>query len=268
MACFAGLSWYVFTLTRNLYDDAEVEENLIDRRERPEDKYIEYTVRAGKFVVAETMDGYVMFDDDATSEIVIKNKEKIQMKVVTGEIIQKDDVLYLDGQKEVRSKVSGRVLEANQNSGVIRILDFSKSKIVVYMPESRQEFLRNTTKIFGTYREKEKANLDLLQMVPYVEEGRFAVYLKNVFEVFHNTKIQIDVEYITKENVVAVPKEYVKADIEGKKYVLLLKEGGSVSKIYVNIGEESSTQYEILGAEILIGQSIVYDKKEAVLNGK
>lgn len=269
LGCIIGLSIYITKLTRGLFgDNDEGYEKNIDRELKNEEKFVTYLVSPGLFIVSDTLLGEVIFDDDAIEDYDIEGARASDIKVTVGQMVRKNETLCSIGGNKITTKTEGIIVGIDlTDNKVIHVLDFSKSKVHASVPQKRQMLFHEAVQACGTYGQEKDVPLELVRIEPRVEADSFEVYFRNKFAVYENTKIEILITYMEKENVIFVPKEFVRADDNERTYVTVLEDNGKTSKYYVIVGEENAKDCELLEADELNGKKIVFDIKEAVING-
>lgn len=267
LAVFVIAAVYTIHISQKIFDNNN-DGYEVDGEEYVNDKYIETVLDAGEFIIADYIEGVVEFEESAIVEFEVSDKDKTEVKVHVGDKVKKNDIIYTCGDESVVASIDGEIIQIDKKDTiVIKLLDFKKSKIVVDVDQIRQTKINKNTKIQGAYNKSSGVELELLSVNPTIEEGKFRIELKNEFDVYENTKINVYIEYEKRENVLAVSKEYIKQDSNGKNYIMLIDDEGNVSNYYVSIGERSGDYYEILDAEELEGKKAVFDMKEKEING-
>lgn len=231
-------------------------------------KYVQYTIYCGSINIDEYLKGYVAFEDNT---IVTINQEKSadikEIYCKTGDMISKGSILYKYGNSEKLSPVEGKIInmDITGENILVEILDYSKTKIIVQIPEKYQNIITSDTEVKGTYGE-ETSVLKINNINPYINENMFQIVFDNNFKAYENSEIDITIHFATKENIVIINKECIKYNSANEPYINILNQDGCVIKEYIEIGCSGEGFCEILNGDYLLGKTAVIDKEELILN--
>lgn len=246
----------------------EDEADLITINSENTDKYIQYELSKGTLDVNSELKGYVVFEQDAIIKVE-ENKANTDVKtnVKIGQYVNKDDILCINGENQIKSPVNGKILSINIKDRIMfDIVDYSKSYIKIMVDDTYQNKINSSTVIMGRFDDEEDMQLEILSISPIVEDGKFVITLKNQYYAFENSEIDITIRHETKQDVVIIPKEYINYDGEEKSYIRLL-ENNKVNKKYVSLGSDSKDYFELINADVLVGKTAVVDKEKLMIEG-
>lgn len=267
LVLFSVSSLAIVGLATGILDKKDENDYVYQDASKEEDKYIQYVVETGTMEISEIIDGYIGYRDNAIVYVEAEKASEYEIYGKISDMVRKDDVLGLNGSKELKAPVDGKIVDIRIGEKVILIgvVDYAQSYIKVSIPEKYQNRITSSTVITGNFQGNTE-QLSIKGIVPAVSEGGYELDLNNPFDLYENTKVAVTVNFDVKERATILAKEAVRFNAEGKAYVNVLQEDGSTRKTYITLGEQNLTSYEITDGEELIGKTVVVNKEELMLD--
>ncbi len=269
LCVLCGMSFVVVGIATGLIGTKETAVYDLNIEDNNTDKYIQYTISEGSLDISEELEGNVIYDENAIKVIEqTAAKSNVEIHFGVGQKVNKDDVICTNGTTVIKAPVSGKIIDVKRDEKItITMVDYTQSVIKASVSEEYQDKVNSVTSIYASYNGAEEIAMEISSISPVIEEGVFDIFFVNKFEAFDNSKVKIRINYETKDNVVIVPKEFISFDNSKKAYIKIMNEYDEIKKIYVSLGSENSSTYELLDAYDLIGKTAVVDKEEIMIKG-
>lgn len=258
------LSAMTIFIATGLFDKYTVEEPNISVVGDIKDIYVEFPIQKGNIEVYADLKGTIAYSNGIT-DISTDELETAEIICRVGDdAVKGETILYTSGKNEYKSPVDGKILSINDNN--IQILDYNTSYISVNIPSQYQSDINYKNTITATFND-ESVDLLIDSISSTISQDVFEVLLSNPFHALDGTEVDIHIPFETKENVILVNKLCIHEDTDGRIYLNILSDNGTVSKTYVEVGVENAAVIEIKNSDDLNGKTAVLTKEESLLKG-
>lgn len=223
--------------------------------------YIRFQIWSGEVEIGENLTGtVVMLQEEKKNYTIEKINDNFKLNVNVGDYVNIGEVLYTDNNgKEILAENNLRVTSIVKNSTFfMEVFLYDGSGIMVSIPEKYQNKLDSME--FTTLNEEgEPISLELLSIDTTVAVGKVNLILKNEFDLFEASTVDVKAIYEVVSNKISIPKEFVFFDSYGQAYVHIIEEN-NVYDQNIDIFAETNDTY-IINNE-LDGYTIGYKLEE------
>lgn len=260
------IALFVITIfiAAGVFDKYDVEIPNVPMIGNSQDLYTQFPIRRGNIEVFADLKGTVVYSNGVLNIDVGESETAEILCQVGDETAAGETILYTSDTDTYKSPTDGRVLAIKD--GIITILDYNASYITVNIPSQYQSDMNYRNPITATFHD-ESVELAIHSISPGINQDCFEVSLRNPFRALDGSIVDIHISFETKENVIYVNKRWIHEDSDGKTYLNILDDDGTVSKTYVDIGVENGTDAEIRNSDELEGKIAVVSKGELMLQG-